>query len=165
MGYDVEIATDGSCIQSGAYRSGSKEEARPGAWAFVARLSDGQIIKRAAPLPDTTIGAMEVAGLLNALEFATATDAATVLIQCDSQYVVNGYNDWIEGWASKNFHKKGGLSHADQWRRIHALKAELARRVTVQWIKAHQNLGSLNDDADELANRCARTQQAVDIAA
>lgn len=163
MTFSVTIATDGSCIQSGEYRSGVNEMPRPGAWGFVARLADGQIVKRAIPFADTTIGAMEVAALLNALEYVAVDIEGTVLIQCDSQYVVNGYNEWIAGWAAKNFTKKGGLAHAVAWRRIHELKTSLGARVTVEWVKAHSNSGSLNDLVDALANGCARDQIPVGL--
>lgn len=162
MIYDLHIATDGSCIQSGSFRSGSNEEARPGAWGFVGRYTDGHIIRSAEPMPNTTIGAMEVTALLRALEYVASQTLGPVLIQCDSQYVVNGYNEWVDGWAKKNFTKKGGLAHADSWRQIHSLKIALGN-VTVEWVKAHQNKGGLNDLADELANTCARTQHPVEL--
>lgn len=165
MTYDLEIATDGSCIQSGSFRSGTNEEARPGAWGFIGRYPDGRIIRSAQPEPNTTIGAMEVTALLRALEFVASQKLGHVVIQCDSLYVVNGYNDWVEGWAKKNFTKKGGLAHAESWRKIYTLKHRLFELtgVTVEWVKAHQNNGGLNDMADELANTCARTQQPVEL--
>src|SRR3546814_9356062 len=32
--------------------------------------------------------------------------------------------------------------------------------VKVEWVRAHQNTGSLNDKVDALVNKCARTQEA-----
>lgn len=155
----IEIATDGSCIQSGSYRVGS-EEARPGAWAFIAKLENGVVHKAAMSYPDVTNGAMEVRALMEALGYVLAShnDKDNVItIKCDSQYTVSGYNEWLSGWHAKGYHKKGGLKNKDFWMAIHNIKEKLEATVIVEWIRAH-NGHPLNEAADELANTTARKQ-------
>lgn len=162
----IQIATDGSCIQPGGWRDGDPRP-RPGAAAFILERRDGSLVRFAVPEADTTIGRMEMTALAAALEHVLAQPAEPGLsyqILCDSQFVVNGYNDWLAGWAAKNFTKKGGLANADVWQRIHATKSRLANAgigVVVSWVKGH-NGNRMNHLVDELANTCARTQIAVD---
>lgn len=146
----ITIATDGSCIGNPG----------PGAYAIYGEFPGGNIA-RAIPAPATKIGEMEVRGLLEALLFLgefLATSEMPALIQCDSKYVVNGYNDWMAGWKAKGWKKKGGLAHAALWQQIDEAKAALPSAVTVEWVRAHQNTGSLNDKVDSIANSCARSQ-------
>ena len=149
----ITIATDGSCIGNPG----------PGAYAFYADI-DGHLVRRAIPSSATTVGEMEVRALLEALLFISDfidQQPEPVLIQCDSQYVVNGYNDWMAGWKAKGWRKKGGLAHTELWKQIDATKSRLQSPVTVTWVRAHQNNGSLNDRVDAIANYTARSQVAV----
>lgn len=147
------IATDGSCIGNPG----------PGAFAVVAQRPDGSHSIRALPFPDTTVGEMEVRGLLEALLWCVDDvlwSHGRVEIRCDSQYVVNGYNDWLAGWEAKGFHKKGGLAHADLWREIASCKARLGDNVKVVWVRAHQANGCpLNAKADNAAYAAANLQK------
>src|SRR3546814_1515767 len=84
----------------------------------------------------------------------------TALIKCDSEYVVKGYNDWIEGWQAKGWRQsKGQLAHVALWKRIADAKATVRHNVKVEWVRAHQNTGSLDDKADDRVNKCPRTQE------
>jgi ribonuclease HI len=147
----ITIATDGSCIGNPG----------PGAYGFVVD-HDSSIRERAIPVAATTVGEMEVRALLEALLYTSADlPMSPVRIICDSQYVVNGYNEWMAGWETKGWHKKGGLAHAALWKDIAAMKRRIGNRVTVEWIRAHQNIGGLNDKVDALVNSAARSQRAV----
>jgi ribonuclease HI len=159
----IQIATDGSCIQQGGFAKGDDTD-RPGASGFVARMPDGTIVGRATPYANGTIGTMEIKGLLMGLEFAAAVADRTqerIAIKCDSQFVVNGFNDWLKGWAAKGYHKKGGLTSAEDWRAIDALKQSLGDRVSVEWVKGHSG-DPLNDRVDAIVNGAARSQKAFD---
>lgn len=159
----IEIATDGSCIQQGSFAKGDDTD-RPGASGFVARMPDGTMVGKAIPFANGTIGEMEIKGLRMGLEFAAAVADRTqdrITIKCDSQFVVNGFNDWLNGWAAKGYHKKGGLTGAEDWRAIDALKQSLGDRVGVQWVRGHSG-DRLNEDVDKMVNGAARSQQLVD---
>jgi ribonuclease HI len=165
----IIIATDGSCIQQGGFAKGDDTD-RPGACGFVARLDDGTLVGRANPYANGTIGKMEIKGLLMGLKFAEqVVDQAEdrILIKCDSQFVVNGFNDWLVAWAAKGRerpdglpHKKGGLVSAEDWGAIQALKLALGDKVKVEWVKGHSG-DPMNDRVDELVNGCARKQEPV----
>lgn len=159
----IQIATDGSCIQQGSFRKGDEAD-RPGAAGFVAEVTPGNLVSKAQPYANGTIGEMEIKGLRMALEFAEKASEKTgeaVHIKCDSQFVVNGFNDWLKGWAAKGYNKKGGLTGAADWREIDRIKQKLGNRLQVTWVKAH-NGDKLNEACDQIVNGAARSQEAVD---
>jgi ribonuclease HI len=179
----ILIACDGSCIQQGDFRKGDSTD-RPGAAGFVADV-DGALVGKATPHGNGLIGGMEVNALLMGLRFADGLIAAgknrdePVRIVCDSQYAVNGFNDWLNGWsehghkAARNAgreytgpSKKGGLAYADEWREIETLKGSLGKSVEVVWTKGHTTGSSresvMNRRVDELVNGAARSQQPYD---
>ena len=160
------IACDGSCIQSGNFRLEDQED-RPSAAGISIKMADGRTGTRTAVFADGKIGKMEVLGILMALQFANEAMASGIdgdfHITCDSQYAVNGYNTWLEGWAAKGYHKKGGLANADLWRSIDELKSKIGNRVSVSWVKGHAG-DPLNEAADQAANNAARTQKTTDTA-
>lgn len=160
----IVIATDGSCIQQGNYRVGD-DTARPGACGFVARLQDGSKVRRAVPFADGTIGAMEVKGLLMALEAARVLrlDAeGPMTIKCDSEYAVKGFNEYLDGWERKGWRgSKGVIANLDDWRNISLIRKELGSAVSVQWVKGHST-DPLNNEVDALVNGAARSQKGID---
>lgn len=162
----IQIATDGSCIVPPGFAKGD-ETPRPGASGFVARMDDGTFVGKAVPSPNGTIGIMEIKGLRMGLEFAAAVADRTqerITIKCDSDFVVKGFNEYLDNWAAKGFHKKGGLTGADDWRAIDAIKQSLGDRVSVQWVRGHSG-DPLNERVDKLVNEAARTQRPHDTTA
>lgn len=179
----ILIACDGSCIQQGDFRKGDSTD-RPGAAGFVADV-DGALVGKATPHGNGLIGGMEVNALLMGLRFADGLIAAgknhdePIRIVCDSQYAVNGFNDWLNGWSEHGHRaarnagreyagpsKKGGLAYADEWREIETLKKSLGGNVEVVWTKGHTTGSSresvMNRRVDELVNGAARSQQPYD---
>lgn len=146
----INIATDGSCLGNPG----------PGACGFLG-VHNGREFFHAQPHAHTTNGEMEVRALMEALLYVSQmNERIPVTIHSDSMNVVKGYNEWMEGW--KCWHKKGGLAHATLWQRIDELKSEIQSPLEVVWVRAHRNVGSLNDKVDALVNRTARTQQGSD---
>lgn len=159
----IQIATDGSCIVPPGFAKGD-DTPRPGASGFVAKMADGTFVGKAVPSPNGTIGIMEIKGLRMGLEFAAAVADRTqerITIKCDSDFVVKGFNEYLDNWAAKGFHKKGGLTGADDWRAIDAIKQSLGDRVSVQWVRGHSG-DPLNERVDRLVNEAARTQRPHD---
>lgn len=150
----IIIATDGSCIGNPG----------PGAFGFVAQREGRPLFEKAIPVSATTVGEMEVRAFIEAMLFYAAHHLGDgpALIQCDSQYVVKGYNEWMAGWEAKGWRKKGGaIAHVELWKQIAVIKHAVRHNVTVEWVPAHQNDGSLNDKVDALVNRSARIQAAT----
>lgn len=133
----VEIFADGACSGNpgpGGYgaivRSGEKEKELSGCEAV------------------TTNNRMELMGVISAFEILKRP--CSVRVTTDSNYIVKGMNEWIEGWKRKgwkNSQKKDVLNR-DLWERL--LKASAPHRVEWVWIKGH-NGHEENERCDVLA--------------
>lgn len=120
--------TDGAC-------SGNPGR---GGWAVV--CPDGNV--ESGGCVKTTNNRMEMMALIRALEIAEAP----CVIVSDSQYVVKGVNEWMEGWIKSGW-KRGTLKNLDLWLKIRAL---LSPGIEIRWVRGH-NGTSGNERADQAA--------------
>lgn len=111
---------------------------------------------------EATNNQMELTAILNAIEEACKDVAewSEVTIWSDSEYCVNGCNDWRNGWKAKGWQRGGPnarpenrtLMNADLWKAIDE-KLEAALQfgvVKIRWVKGHIGIAG-NERADELA--------------
>ena len=94
----VELFTDGAC-------SGNPG---PGGWGFVLRVG-GVETEGAGGEPRTTNNRMELLGAIEGLR--RLGSPGEVRLVSDSQYLVKGLNEWIDGWKRRGWRRKA-------WRRI-----------------------------------------------
>lgn len=138
----VEIYTDGAC-------SGNPG---PGGWAYV-MLDGGSQITNSGADPDTTNQRMELMAAIMALESLPAR--AKVRLYSDSQYVIKGMSEWIEGWKAKGWKTSNNkpVDNPDLWKRLDAVAAG----HHVEWIKVK---GHDNHPQNEMVNKLA--QEAIE---
>ena len=97
------------------------------------------------------------------LELLRATEAAglageELLIQCDSQYVINSLTKWRHGWKKRGWRKADGkpVLNADL---VKDLDAALAgRTVRFEWVRGHVG-HPMNEAADSRARGAATAFQ------
>ena len=97
------------------------------------------------------------------LELLRATEAAglageELLIQCDSQYVINSLTKWRHGWKKRGWRKADGkpVLNADL---VKDLDAALAgRTVHFEWVRGHVG-HPMNEAADSRARGAATAFQ------
>ena len=133
----VEIYTDGAC-------SGNPG---PGGWGVLLRYGDHEK-EMSGGEEDTTNNRMEMMAVIKALE--ALTKKSDVHLYTDSKYVMQGVNEWMEGWKVKNWKtaSKKPVKNKDLWQRIDSLIYE--HDVTFFWVKGHAGHPE-NERADELA--------------
>lgn len=133
----VEIFTDGAC-------SGNPG---PGGWAAIIR-KNGTEEELTGGEPATTNQRMELMPAIVAL--SSLNSPSKVRLYSDSQYLIKGMNEWIEGWKSRGWRKSNNkpVENPDLWKRLDAIAA----RHQVEWIKVkgHDNHPE-NERADRLA--------------
>jgi ribonuclease HI len=133
----VEIFADGAC-------SGN-----PGVGGFGAILRSGKkCIELSGGEKLTTNNRMELMAVITALE--ALKRPCGVRITTDSNYIVKGMTEWIDGWIKndwKNSQKKDVLNR-DLWERL--LRAAGDHVIEWEWIKGH-NGHDENERCDLLA--------------
>lgn len=122
----------------------------PGGWGYVAYLDGKEIHNEMGGCTATTNNVMELTGALMALRWlAGRADRVGARLLCDSQYVVNGCNDWRHGWKKKGWRRgEGALANADLWKELDA--ALTAMPLRLEWCKGHAGIIG-NERADELS--------------
>lgn len=133
----VEIFCDGAC-------SGN-----PGPGGFGCILRSGNREKELSGAdPHTTNNRMELLAAITALE--SLKRPCEVVLTTDSQYLVKGMTEWIQGWIRKGWKnsKNEDVLNRDLWERLLGLTA--VHRVHWSWIRGH-NGHPENERCDELA--------------
>jgi len=137
MSMPIEIFCDGAC-------SGN-----PGPGGFGAILRAGGKVKElSGGARDTTNNRMEMTAAITALE--ALSRPCRVTVTTDSQYLVKGMREWLQGWIRKGWlnSKKEPVLNRDLWERLNALAA--VHQVEWRWVKGHDGHAE-NERCDELA--------------
>lgn len=139
-GFDRVIATDGAC-------SGNPG---PGGWAWVEQTTGSRDSGGAAR---TTNNIMELTALARALEFVGPE--SSLLIRCDSQYVINTVTKWAPNWRRKGWKKSDGkpVKNKELIQELLGLYEARTGRTEVEWVKGHAG-----DAANELCDTLAVAQ-------
>lgn len=134
----VDLFTDGAC-------SGNPG---PGGWGALLRygkhekeLSGGEA--------QTTNNRMEMTAVIEGLK-AIKPPRCHVTIHTDSQYVMKGVTEYLEGWKRKGWKTAGkkGVKNRDLWEQLDALLEK--NQLKWVWVKGHAGHVE-NERADALA--------------
>jgi len=98
--------------------------------------------------PETTNNRMELLGAIAGLE--ALKRPCKVRLVTDSQYLVKGMTEWVEGWQRKGWRnsKKEAVANRDLWERL--LESAAQHQIDWQWVKGHAGHAE-NERCDELA--------------
>ncbi len=137
----VEIYTDGAC----------KGNPGPGGWGVV--LKSGTLEKELfGGELGTTNNRMEMTAVIEAL--AALKQPCEVTLYLDSQYVLKGITEWIQGWKARGWRtaSKEPVKNVELWQKLDALVVSGGHKIDWRWVRGHTgNPG--NERADMLANR------------
>ncbi|WP_079415700.1 ribonuclease HI [Thiomonas intermedia] len=136
---DIIIYTDGAC----------KGNPGPGGWGVVLRSGAHEKTLHGGE-PQTTNNRMELMAAIVALE--TLKHPSRVLLHTDSQYVLKGMTEWMDGWKRRGWTTadKKPVKNVDLWQRLEKAAAPHTLRWT--WVRGH-NGDPGNEQADALANQ------------
>lgn len=106
----------------------------------------------------------ELIGMKNAMDFISHYNSLHdnqlkyAYVHCDSQYVVQGLNEYLPKWKRRGYKKSDGeeIGNKNEWVALENAYQEALNhcKVTVSWIKGHDgNLGNVH--ADNLASNAA----------
>lgn len=133
----VEIFTDGACFGNPG----------PGGYAAILR-SDQEEEEIAGYVPYTTNNRMELTAVIEALR--RLKRPCTLKVVTDSNYVVKGMTEWMDGWIKKNWVNaaKKPVLNRDLWEKLLVLTRP--HSVEWKWIRGHQGHPQ-NERCDNLA--------------
>ena len=111
--------------------------------------------------PQTTNNKMALAGAIATLEWIRRQwKHARVVYVSDSQYLVKGMTEWVQGWEARGWKRKGGaLENQELWQKL--VQAAAAHHIAWRWIEGHAGHAK-NEYANDLAIRAAQRQERSD---
>ena len=138
----IEIYTDGGCWPNPGI----------GGWGAVITTPDGKVTELTGGEERSSNNRMELMGPIIALE--RLDPGSSVTLYSDSQYVVNGITDWIDGWKRKGWinTQKQPVKNRELWERLDAVRSR--HKVTFEWIRGHAGIAG-NERADQLSQKGA----------
>ncbi|NDP40198.1 MAG: ribonuclease HI [Rhodoferax sp.] len=137
----IEIYTDGAC----------KGNPGPGGWGALLKSADSRKELFGGEL-ETTNNRMEMTAVIEAL--AALKRPCQVTLHVDSQYVLKGMTEWLDGWKARGWKTaaKQPVKNVDLWQRLDALVNTAGHKIDWRWVRGH-NGDPGNEHADMLANR------------
>ena len=135
----ITIYTDGAC------------KGNPGVGGWGALLVAGNKEKELfGGEKDTTNNRMELMAVIQALN--ALKRPCEINLYVDSQYVLKGITEWIQGWKAKGWKtaSKAPVKNVDLWQALDAARA--VHQIEWIWVKGHAGDAG-NERADQLANR------------
>lgn len=109
----------------------------------------------------TTNNRMALAGAIAALQLLAAKGRRVrVLMVSDSEYLVKGMREWVPGWVSRGWRRKGGaIENLPLWQAL--LGSAGAHDVQWTWVRGHAGHPK-NEYANDLAVAAATRQVTSD---
>ena len=134
----VEIFTDGAC----------RGNPGPGGWGVVLRFNETEKELYGAET-QTTNNRMELTAAIKALE--SLNRPCQVRLTTDSEYVMNGITQWLDGWKRRNWKtaNKKPVKNVDLWQQLDEVRQP--HEIEWCWVKGHSGHDE-NERADALAN-------------
>jgi ribonuclease HI len=152
----VLVHADEACLGNGT------EPPNPGGAGGLMEVRHGRGVARRDYFvcePDTTNNRMALQSAITALALLSARGRrVAVEFVSDSNYLIQGMNEWVAAWRSRGWRRKGGeIENLDLWREL----VDLAGRHEVRWRWVRGHAGHpKNEYANLLAQRAAREQRA-----
>ncbi len=139
----ITIYTDGS----------SRGNPGPGGWGAIV-LDDVRAVELGGREDHTTNNRMELMAAIKSLEFANTLSDTAIEVYTDSEYVMKGITEWIEGWQKRNWKtaSKKPVLNQDLWQRL--LIATADREIKWHYVAGHSG-HEYNERCDEIATMLA----------
>lgn len=146
----ITIHTDGAC----------KGNPGPGGWGVVIE-DDTKRLCMANRVKETTNQKMELTAAIKALETLSKHQGRPIHLRSDSNYLVKGMTEWMDGWKAKGWRgsNKKPVANKDLWLKLDELSQK--HDITWSWVKGHSG-DQGNELADALANRAMTEGRVVE---
>ena len=126
----------------------------PAGWAWY--IDDSQW--RAGGWPRATNNQGELMAVIDLLHATAHRADETLIVVCDSQYVINSVTQWMPGWKRRGWRKADGKPVLNRELLESLDLAMQGRQVKFEWVKGHAG-HPLNEAADDRARAAATAYQ------
>lgn len=145
---------DESCLGNG------REGANPGGAGGLIEVRTASGIQRRdfyISAPSTTNNKMALCGAIAALQLmAGKNKRLRALVVSDSEYLVKGIREWVPGWKTRGWTRKGGpIENLELWQTLDA--STRMHDVQWSWVRGHRGHPK-NEYANDLAVKAATEQ-------
>lgn len=154
----ITIYTDGS----------ARGNPGPGGSASIVVFGKDRVVEVGGKADHTTNNKMELRGVINGLEAASAElgDYKAIKVFSDSKYVLQGITTWIHNWKKNNWRTaaKAPVLNQELWQELDAVVSSiLSTGVMIDWeyVKGHSE-NKFNERADVIATSCADDEGMID---
>lgn len=147
----VAIFSDGAC----------RGNPGVGAWACMAQNAAGDILFESSGVDaNTTNNRMELEGVISGMKCLiddmgglSHTGKIEVHVYTDSKYIVDGMNQWIQGWKQRGWRKADNKvpENLEYWKRLDEITT-FFWSVNFHWVKGHSGHPQ-NEHCDRLCNQ------------
>ena len=148
----IHIYADESCLGV----QFKKKDSPGGAAGLVEYWKDGAWVRRDYWIsePGTTNNRMAIRSATEGLR--ALKRPCRVIFTSDSQYLVKGMREWIQGWVRRGWQRKAGpVENADLWKQLLGVAGR--HQVDWRWVRGHAGHPQ-NEYADRLAVAAATDQ-------
>lgn len=142
------------------YSDGSGRDSGPGGYGVILRYGEHE--KELSGFESaTTSQRMELTAAIRGLE--ALHSPRKVRLFSDSQYLVRGMNEWLQGWIrTGRLETPDALKNQDLWQQLARLSGQ--HQVTCEWLPGHAG-HYFNERCDKLAKRAAAQGLAPEVLA
>ena len=140
----LNLYTDGGCSPNPG----------PGGWAFILRPEGGkQVLEQAGAVHQSTNNRMELMAVIRGL--LALDHPAQVRLVADSEYVVKGLMEWLDGWKRRGWvnSRRKPVLNDDLWKVLDVLRGY--HTLQAEWTRGHAGHPE-NERCDALVNRVRR---------
>lgn len=139
----ITIYTDGS----------SRGNPGPGGWGAII-MDESRVVELGGREDHTTNNRMELMGAIKALEYVGTLEPEKIELHTDSEYVMKGITEWIEGWQKRGWRTaaKKPVLNQDLWMQLVVVTDE--KEIEWKYVAGHSG-HEYNDRCDEIATSFA----------
>jgi ribonuclease HI len=139
----ITIHTDGS----------SRGNPGPGGWAAII-VDEVRAVELGGREDHTTNNRMELMGAIKALEYVDSLEPDKIEVYTDSEYVMKGMTQWLEGWQKRGWRTaaKKPVLNQDLWQQL--ILAADGKEIEWKYVAGHSG-HTFNDRCDEIATSFA----------
>ena len=125
----------------------------PGGWGAIV-MDEVRAVELGGREDQTTNNRMELMAAIKALEFAGRLSTDNYLLFTDSEYVMKGMTEWIDGWQKRGWRtaSKKPVLNQDLWQGL--LIASEGKEISWKYVAGHSG-HDFNERCDEIATSFA----------